>query len=221
MAEAIDPEDKVFTEPADVSDEKEVDRLIKLTVKEFGRVDYGVNFAGVGGKQGPIDGLTLDDYQFIERINAKAVWLCERAQVSQMLTQSPLPSHDGRPGAKGSIINASSLCGVVGFPGSTIYCMSKHAVMGLVRADAVTWAAQGIRINGVCPGYFLLRTLQPAHAVNAIDSSLTKVIGVSFIDTALLPSDDRPGLVRFVESTTPIGRFGSPEEVADVVAFLG
>lgn len=103
----------IITEAADITRPEVVDALIKRTVEQFGRVDYAFNVAGsfqslclfenpgltsivpslgITGKLDAIHKLTLDDYQLVEAVNARAVWLCERAEISQMLTQEPLPT---------------------------------------------------------------------------------------------------------------------------------
>lgn len=125
-------------------------------------------------------------------VNARAVWLCERAQITQMLKQD-LISTRGRPGERGSIVNVASICGVIGLPNTSDYTMSKHAVVGLVKTDATTYSSRGIRINAVCPGI--------------IDTPMT----------SLVKSKESQG---FVETFCPMKRLGRPEEVADVALFL-
>ncbi|KAJ9635693.1 hypothetical protein H2204_005653 [Knufia peltigerae] len=88
----INPEAIVVSKSGDITDNETIDNLIKLTVTKFGRLDYAVNSAGIIGKQKEITQLSLDDYDFVESVNARAIWLCERAQIAQMLTQEPLPT---------------------------------------------------------------------------------------------------------------------------------
>jgi NAD(P)-dependent dehydrogenase (short-subunit alcohol dehydrogenase family) len=109
-AKSINPEAEVIAEVADITKEASVKRLFKLAIDKFGRVDYALNVAGsfhlvvllqhwsklycigVLGKQAPIADIDLDGYDFVERVNARAVWLCERAAITQMLNQEPLPT---------------------------------------------------------------------------------------------------------------------------------
>lgn len=96
----------------------------------------------------------------------------------------------------GSIVNAASIAGVRGMPGTAAYCASKHGVVGLTRAAAKEVGSKGIRINAVAPGY---------------------------IDTPMLGNLEEAAGVERVEAgikTIPIARKADPEEVAKVVAFL-
>lgn len=69
-----------------------------------------------------------------------------------MLKQEPLPTHDGRPGERGSIVNIASQLGVVSRPQAPAYCASKAAVISMTKSDAIDYSKDGIRINCVCPG---------------------------------------------------------------------
>lgn len=171
LAREINAKIPLIVEIANITEEKVVDELVQRTVAKFGRLDYALNVAGmclfpaqveskyfhlmlsfthhtvlgISGVQAPIVDLTLDNYNQVESVNARAVWLCERAQIKQMLkqdrcqtqydiqvlksigslTEYPSPS-DGRPGDRGSIVNIASICGFVGFVNSTPYTMAKH-----------------------------------------------------------------------------------------------
>ncbi|KIW17955.1 hypothetical protein PV08_05150 [Exophiala spinifera] len=194
MGESIRADVHIVVDAGDITDAHTVERLITLTVSTFGRLDYGLNIAGITGAQNLIPLLQPEQYDEVQHINARAVWLCERAEIAQMLTQEPLPSHDGRPGSKGSIVNVASICGLVGFPNSTPYTMSKHAVIGLVRSDSTTFANQGIRVNALCPG---------------------------IIDTPLIKPEHRQFSLDYAQRFTPMGRLGTAQEIADVATFLG
>lgn len=101
---------------------------------------------------------------------------------------------------KGSIINASSVAGLTGSPGLCAYVASKHAVLGLTRAAAVEWGAKGIRVNCINPG--------------PIESRMM----------ASIEESARPGQAAAVHAgfaaTIPMRRYGTPDEVAGLVAFL-
>jgi len=100
----------------------------------------------------------------------------------------------------GAIINASSTAGLTGAAGVCAYNASKHAVIGLTRSACAEWAAQGIRINAVAPG--------------PIDSRM-----MSSLESGFLPADPE-AVRRQLTAMIPTGRYGSPEEVAAMVAFL-
>ena len=116
LAQSINPDATILTEAGDVTNESTVNQLIKLAVSKFGRLDYALNIAGelsknlipnlhsnisnahnrtragITGAQNKISLLKLEDYDAVQHINARAVWLCERAEIAQMLAQEPLPS---------------------------------------------------------------------------------------------------------------------------------
>lgn len=83
------------------------------TVARWGRIDYAVNAAGIQGPAQRSTELTLDDFNAINNVNYRGLWLCSRAELAQMSTQTPLPSHDGRPGNRGAIVHIASQLGVV------------------------------------------------------------------------------------------------------------
>jgi NAD(P)-dependent dehydrogenase (short-subunit alcohol dehydrogenase family) len=189
------PDVAIKTIEADVTSEPAVNDSIAQTVKEFGRIDHAVNNAGIGGAIKPTADIDLADFERVLAVNAKGVWLCQRAQIRQMLTQSRLS--DSPRAFRGTIVNAASMYGVVA-PSSatpaTAYTASKHAVMGLTKADAVVYAPQGIRINAICPGYVATPLLGDTTAATEImKGELAKV---------------------------PLGRLALMEEIGDCIAFL-
>lgn len=138
---------------ADTSSEDAVDTAISKTVSTFSRLDLAVNNAGIGG-HGVSDQLSLDQWRNVMSVNQDGVFLCQRAQIRQMLRQEPFDS--GPRGSRGVIVNVASMYGVKATSRATpatAYTTSKHAVMGLTKADGVYFAPKGIRINAICPGY--------------------------------------------------------------------
>ena len=125
---------------ADLSDRAECDRLVSETVQRFGRLDVLVNNAGVLH-----DGTAPDtsDHAWEETmtVNVSAVFFMSRAAVGQMKEQGG-----------GSIVNTASEWGLNGEPGFVAYCASKGAVVQMTRCMALDHAAEGIRVNAVCPG---------------------------------------------------------------------
>ncbi|HEM45647.1 MAG TPA: SDR family oxidoreductase, partial [Alphaproteobacteria bacterium] len=100
----------------------------------------------------------------------------------------------------GAIVNIASVAGLVGDPGLAPYVASKHAVIGLTRSAAVGAARDGIRINAVCPAPIETRMMRSLEG------------GIS--------PEDPTAVQRMLAARIPIGRYGTPEEVASVVAFL-
>jgi NAD(P)-dependent dehydrogenase (short-subunit alcohol dehydrogenase family) len=126
---------------ADVTDERQLEKLVAEAARAFGRLDVAVNNAGVEGIPGPITEVTSDNYQAVFDANVKGVLFSMKHELPLMLKQG-----------SGSIINISSIVGHVGMAGASIYTASKHAVEGLTRAAAVEVAAAGVRVNAVAPG---------------------------------------------------------------------
>lgn len=179
----------------DVASETAVNDSVDQTVKEFGRLDYALNNAGIGGALRTTDQIEKDDFERVMSVNMTGVWLCQRAQIRQMLKQERW--NDSHRAYRGSIVNMASMYGKVGpslnVP-ATAYCTSKHAVIGLTKADAIAMAPRGIKINAVCPGYVLTPLVQSSMSEGSVmDDERVKV---------------------------PVQRFASMEEIGDVVAFL-
>jgi NAD(P)-dependent dehydrogenase (short-subunit alcohol dehydrogenase family) len=100
----------------------------------------------------------------------------------------------------GAIVNTFSIAGLVGYSGRPAYCACKHGVIGLTKTAAIEYAQQGIRINAVCPGF--VRTPM-------IDQALSEY-----------PKDQAPAVEAMIIEREPIGRMGTPAEVAESVIWL-
>ena len=169
---------------ADVSIGPDIEALVNHAMTAFGRLDLAFNNAGIEGKVGPLTEQTEANYQAVMDINVKGVWLSMKYEIPRML------EHGG-----GAIVNASSVAGLIGFPGIGIYAASKHAVVGLTKTVALEYSAQGVRINAVNPG--LIDT--------AMADRLAAGVETSKADLAPLH---------------PIGRIGWVEEVVAAVLWL-
>lgn len=145
------PEGQALFVHADVSREDDVKAMVRKTVEQFGRLDYAVNNAGVGGAAATTADYTLDDWRRVIDINLTGVWLCMKYELAAMLESGG-----------GAIVNVSSILSTVGFATAPAYVASKHGVNGLTKTAAVEYATQGIRVNTVSPGFVYTPMLQKA-----------------------------------------------------------
>lgn len=166
----------------DVTDGARWTEIVAEAEKQFGKLDILVNNAGILILK-PVEETTDEEWDRVQGINAKGGFLGIRAAVPAMQ----------RAGG-GSIVNISSIYGVIGAPSAAAYQASKGAVRLLTKASAVDLAKYGIRVNSVHPG--------------VIETPMT---------TALLAD---PESTRAILSTTILERPGKPEEVSNVVLFL-
>lgn len=182
---------------ANVADETRVNKVIEEVAAIFGRLDYVVNAAGIAMKhQGGAAFAETADWQRILDINLTGTFFVLRAAARIMLKQKPiLSSIDGRPLQRGSIVNFSSIQGVVGILMSTAYTASKHAVLGLTRTASEDYAKHGLRINAILPGYTETPLTTKSREI-------------------LKAMNER------VATAVPMERMGRPEEIADGVLYL-
>ncbi len=128
---------------ADVSKSNEVQALINKTIDNYGRLDYALNNAGVNRGIGvPTADYMEEDWDIVQSVNLKGVWLCMKYEIQQMLKQ----------GGRGSIVNTASISGLSAHPADPAYVSSKFGCVGLTKTAALEYAKTGIRINCVCPG---------------------------------------------------------------------
>lgn len=168
---------------ADVAKEADVKNLIDATLRAYGRLDVAFNNAGIESAViKPTHEQDDADFDRVFAINVKGVYLSLKHEIAAMLKTGG-----------GSIVNTSSVAGLIGMPGAGPYVASKHAVIGLTKNAALEYAKQGIRVNAVAPA--------------AIETPMFDRF------TEAVPRD-------FLASLHPIGRVGKPEEIADAVLWL-
>lgn len=188
---------RIETYALDVTNEGQVNQAVADAAEKFGRLDYVVNAAGIAIKhEGGAAFAKTEDWKRVLDINLNGTFFVLRAAAKIMLGQEPIISSiDGRPLQRGSIVNFSSIQGVVGITLSTSYTTSKHAVMGLTRTASEDYAKDGLRINAICPGY-------------------TETPMTTRSPQVLKAMEER------VSSAVPMQRMGQPKEIADGVLYL-
>ncbi|MBW6466407.1 MAG: SDR family oxidoreductase [Brevefilum sp.] len=126
----------------DVSDDQAVMQMVEDTVAAFGRLDYAVNNAGIGGAQANTGDYAIEDWLQVIDINLNGVFYCMRYEIPHMLENGG-----------GAIVNISSILGTDAFEKTSAYTASKHGVVGLTKTAALEYAQKGIRVNSVGPAF--------------------------------------------------------------------
>ena len=171
---------KAFTVQGDVSKSEDVDRIFKTVKDEFGGLDVLVNNAGIN-RDALLIRMKESNWDDVIATDLKSDFLTTKAAAAMMMRKR-----------KGSIINISSVVGIMGNIGQANYAAAKAGVIGLTKACAKEMAARNIRVNAVAPG---------------------------FIETAMtdgIPEKIREGMI----ASIPMGRMGQPEDIAAAALFL-
>ncbi len=188
---AGDMGDRAVSMVADVTSASDWEAVRTLAIESFGAVHGLVNNAGIEGAIVPIVEYAEEMFDRVLDINVKGVFL-------GMKTMAPVIQAAGG----GSIVNVSSVAGISGAANLSAYSASKHAVIGLTKSAALEFAAAGIRCNAICPSPIHTRMMRSLEASMKSDE-------LSLEETQAL-----------IAMNIPLGRYGEPSEVADLMTFL-
>lgn len=165
----------------DVSNEKDVKSSIEMIANFFGKIDCLVANAGIGGGANKPADVTLEEWNKVIGVNQTGIFLVNKYVIPYMIKNGG-----------GSIVNTSSMYGLVGAPNSFAYTASKGAINQMTRTLSLAYAENNIRVNAVAPGY---------------------------VDTAILssvPDEYKKAMAKEM----PIGRLGTDDEIASLIKFL-
>ena len=166
----------------DVTSEENWQEVIEATVAAYGKLDVVVNNAGISGRTAVVE-TEVENWDRVMAVNAKGVFLGTKLAIAEL-----------RKAGGGSIINISSIYGIVGSETSASYHASKGAVRIFSKSAAIQYAGEGIRVNSVHPGFVDSPMTQANHAI--------------------------PGVHDLRVGRTPLGRMGTPEDIAAGILYL-
>jgi len=172
----------------DVSDETEVERVFGDVAEAFGGLDVVVANAGIAGENVPTDQVRVEDWEKVMAVNVRGVFLCTKHAVPHM-----------RRAGGGSIVNLSSIYGLVGAPDIPPYHASKGAVTLMTKTDALFYATEKIRVNSVHPGYIWTPLVE---------------------DLAVRSGADPAEFKKDLDSRHPVGHVGEPDDIAHGIVYL-
>lgn len=179
--------DQVIFSVADVTKSAEVSRYTQEAVAKFGKIDIFFNNAGIEGIVKPISDYPEDVFDQVIAVNVKGMWLGCKYVIPEM--------NDG-----GSVIITSSVAGISGTAGVSAYVTSKHAVVGLMRNQAMESAPRKIRVNSIHP--------------SPVDNRMMRSLEEGFAPGQAAAAKES------LEHTIPLGRYAKPEEIAQLALFL-
>lgn len=167
--------------PTDVAKLEEVEELAKKVVDHYGKVDVLVNNAGVHA-QGKLHEASLEDWKKVMSVDLDGVFYCTRAFMPALLK------------TRGNVVNISSVSGLGGDWGMSIYNAAKGAITNMTRSLALDYGEDGVRVNAICPGF-------------------------TFTDMTAEMKEDQQLLAKF-KDRIPLQRAGEPEDIAAAITFI-
>jgi NAD(P)-dependent dehydrogenase (short-subunit alcohol dehydrogenase family) len=170
---------------ADVGDAASVTGYVAATLKAWDRIDAFANNAGYAGVVQPLVDYPDEEFDRVMRVNVRGVFLGLKHVLPVMVRQG-----------RGAVVNTGSVGSFIGYAALAAYCASKHAVAGLTKSAALGVAAQGVRVNAVCPGS-------------------TETPMVQDIQSRMDADERRRGAGKI-----PLGRRAVPEQIAQTILFL-
>ena len=183
---------KAIAVVADCTDDGQVNRMVDDTLRRWGKVDILVNSAGLRGPLVPVQEITEQEWDGVLAVNLKAVFLCCRAVLQQMIKRK-----------SGSIVSISGTAGKEGMALRGSLCAAKWGLLGLTQTIAKEAGPYGIRANVICPGGMDEPDLRVMYAERA------KGLGMEFSD-----------LEKSVLELTPLRKYAKHDEVAKAALFL-
>ncbi len=171
----------------DVSDEDEVKRVFDEVAEAFGGIDVLVNNAGISGPDKPTHELTEEEWDEVMAVNEKGVFFCTKHAIPYM-----------QEAGGGSIINLSSIYGIISAPDIPPYHASKGAVRLMTKTDALEYAEDDIRVNSVHPGF----------------------IWTPLVEEYLSEQGDVEKGREQLDELHPLGHVGEPKDIADGILYL-
>lgn len=175
---------RVLDVRCDATSSADIAAALERTIGEFGRLDYAFNNAGIEQPLAAVADLSEQQWDRLFAVNLRSVFLGMKQQIPLML----------RTGG-GAIVNTASGAAVVGIKGQAAYCATKYGLVGLTKGAALDYAAQGIRVNAICPG--IIETPMMDRFSGGTPEGRARVI-----------------------AQEPVGRMGRPEEIASAVMWL-
>jgi meso-butanediol dehydrogenase / (S,S)-butanediol dehydrogenase / diacetyl reductase len=175
----------------DVTKRADLATMVDRTRRELGRIDVLVNNAGIYRAAAALD-VTEEHWDAIMTINARAVFFASQAVLPVMIAQK-----------SGSIVNLASMAGKIGSKTNLPYNASKAAVVSMTKSLALAHAADGIRVNCVCPGF--------------VETDMWQMVAR---DQGKLLGMTAEEFTRQRRAQVPLGRMETPEDVARVIGFL-
>lgn len=171
----------------DVSDEAQVGEVFAEVKRRFGPVSVLINNAGIAGPNKPTHELSVEEWERVQAVNVRGVFLCTKHAVPQM-----------RQAGGGSIVNLSSIYGLISAPDVPPYHASKGAVRLMSKTDALLYAADRIRVNSLHPGF----------------------IKTPMVDNHLKTFPDPAAALQATAAMHPLGHLGEPDDIGWACVYL-